>query len=149
VQCYTFIVFSQSFSMVFHLAGVKKECHFCAHSNTHNLQLLLTDLNPRLSLLGIAMASSSCKILDSSVVTWSRTSRVLTKRTNMQRIHIRMAPPRNATRSCFRCRRQPTVPLLNHGSLNQSNEYEIQTMELLCASSRVRDAPTRLYCAAA
>jgi hypothetical protein len=82
-------------------------CHFCAHSSTHNLELLLTDLNPRLSLLWIAMASSSCKISDSSVVTRSRTSGVLTKRTNLQRIHIRMVPPRNATRSCFRYRRQP------------------------------------------
>jgi hypothetical protein len=46
----------------------------------------LTDFNPRLSLLWIAMASSSCRISDSSVVTRSRTSGVLTKRTNLQRV---------------------------------------------------------------
>ena len=50
----------------------------------------LTDFNPRLSLLWIAMASSSCRISDSSVVTRSRTSGVLTKRTNLKRVDVRM-----------------------------------------------------------
>lgn len=79
----------------------------------------LTDLSPRLSLLWIEMASSSCKISDSIVVTRSSTSGVLTKRTNLQGINMwitRLEMPMPQVIVITKGTNLSTVPLVNHGA---------------------------------
>jgi hypothetical protein len=92
VQCHnTFIAFSQLSSMVLNLLNsTVRICHLSTKEKHTATTHKLTDFNQRPSLLWIAMASTSCRISDSSIMTRSRTFGVLTKRTNLQRVDTKM-----------------------------------------------------------
>lgn len=66
------------------MAKVKKCSYVIVNTESkEGKKWILTVLKPRLSLPWMQIASSICKISDSIVVTRSRTSGVLTKRTNL------------------------------------------------------------------